>query len=279
MVSRKYRPISKSRILTIALTVFVGIFVVGYFTIEYDHYLNIPELKIELSNNQNENFQNKNFPVSVMKKLSDQSREVNPAANKDQDKIILVENVPFTSQAPLAEWDDPRQQDGCEEASALMSVYWAKGLELSQKIAKDEILKISKYQENNYGNYVDTSASATASRIIMGYFRYSNVRVVNGIEIDHIINELGKGNLVIVPTDGQKLYNPFYNPPGPERHNLVIKGFDYNTNEFITNDPGTRRGEDYRYNKNILYNAIRDYPTGDHEPIKEVKKAMIVISK
>ena len=35
-------------------------------------------------------------------------------------------DVPFTSQAPLAEWDDPLQQDGCEEASSLMAASWAK---------------------------------------------------------------------------------------------------------------------------------------------------------
>src|SRR5437016_6068593 len=33
--------------------------------------------------------------------------------------------VPFTVQAPFADWQDPRQEDACEEASALMAVYWA----------------------------------------------------------------------------------------------------------------------------------------------------------
>jgi hypothetical protein len=33
-------------------------------------------------------------------------------------------SVPFTSQAPLGQWKDERQQDGCEEASAAMAMAW-----------------------------------------------------------------------------------------------------------------------------------------------------------
>ena len=77
--------------------------------------------------------------------------------------------------------------------------------------------------------------------------------------------ELEAGHLVIIPTNGQALKNPNFTLPGPERHMLVVKGYDYETEEFITNDPGTRNGADYRYKKDLLFEAIRNYKTGFHE--------------
>jgi len=281
MEPRKYRPIKKSKLFTIVLAIFVGLFVLGYFTNENDRYLNIPELDVDFMNEKNNEIikNTKNISENSGRETAMISKEVNLAVSENKKETVLISGVPFSSQAPLAEWDDSRQQDGCEEVSSLMAIYWAKEKSLNQKLAKDEILKIADYQEKKYGSYVDTSVFATANRIIKEYFNYKNVKVVYDIEIKDIISELENGNLVIVPTNGQKLYNPYYNPPGPERHNVIVKGFDYYTDEFITNDPGTSRGEDYRYNKNILYNAIRDYPTGDHEMINEIKKAMIVVSK
>ena len=85
--------------------------------------------------------------------------------------------------------------------------------------------------------------------------------------------------MVLVPTNGQALGNPYYRPPGPERHYLVIKGYDSRTEEFITNDPGTKRGQDYRYKQDVLFKAIRDYSSGYHEPIKDIRKVMIVVEK
>ncbi len=187
--------------------------------------------------------------------------------------------VPFSSQAPFGEWSDTRQQDGCEEASALMAVYWARGLDLAPEEAKAVILEISDWEEKNYGSYVDTSADDTAGRIIRGYFGFENFTVKHDIAREDIIRELEQGNAVIVPADGQALGNPHFTAPGPERHNLLIRGYDPDTNEFITNDPGTRFGEGYRYDENILFNAIRDYPTGDHQPMLVKKKNMIVVGK
>jgi hypothetical protein len=60
---------------------------------------------------------------------------------------------------------------------------------------------------------------------------------------------------------------------------IVIRGFDPATKELITNDPGTKRGELYRYDIDLFYQAIRDYPTGYHETIDQIEKNMIVISK
>jgi len=94
-----------------------------------------------------------------------------------------------------------------------------------------------------------------------------------------IIQEVTAGNLVVLPVNGQILGNPFYTQPGPERHMLVVIGYDPVKLEFITNDPGTRQGESYRYSVNVLWSSIRDYPTGNHEPITRVNKNIVVVSR
>jgi hypothetical protein len=60
---------------------------------------------------------------------------------------------------------------------------------------------------------------------------------------------------------------------------VVIRGYDVDTKEFITNDVGTRQGENYRYPESVLFNAIRDYPTGDHLPITGFTKSAILVWK
>lgn len=189
-------------------------------------------------------------------------------------------DVPFTSQAPFGEWDDPRQQDGCEEASVIMAMHWVKGEAIkSKEAAKEEILTLSHYQEDNFGEYHDSSISDTAERLVKAYYKYENYELKNVTGADDIIAELEKGYIIIIPANGQALGNPNFTQPGPERHMLVIKGYDSRTSQFITNEPGTRKGENYKYKKDVLFNAIRDYPSGYHVPIEGVVKKMLVIKK
>ncbi len=192
---------------------------------------------------------------------------------------MILLNVSFTAQAPFGEWSDQRQQDGCEEASALMAVRWARGQSLTLQQAKVEILAISDFEQEKYGSYHDTSVADTISRIFKDYFKFNNVTAKYNIDENDIIDELEKGNLVVVPANGQKLKNPNFTPPGPERHMLVIKGYDPVKKQFITNDPGTRQGQSYRYSVTTMMAAIYDYKTGYHEPVTEIVKAMIVVHK
>jgi len=191
--------------------------------------------------------------------------------------LILIRNVPFTPQAPLANWSDPRQEDGCEEATALMATSWAKGKQLTPAGAERDIVAISDYEAKNYGSFYDTSVQDIIDRIYKDYFRYNNVEAKYDIMANDIKTELIKGNLVVVPANGRLLNNPYYKPPGPLRHMLIIKGYDPNTDEFITNDPGTKRGEQYRYPARIIMDAIYDYKTGHGEPVTSIIKAMIVV--
>ena len=195
---------------------------------------------------------------------------------------LAILPVPFTSQAPFAQWSDSRQQDGCEEAGAVMAMAWVKDQKtLSKAEAKKAIINISDFELKKYGEYRDVSLEDLRKWVFIDYFKYDakKVRVVEKITLADIKKELAKGNLVLVPADGRALKNPYFTAPGPERHILLIKGYDQKKKQFITNDAGTRRGENYRYSETVLFKAIRAYPTGYHLPIKKVEKKMLVVEK
>ena len=115
--------------------------------------------------------------------------------------------------------------------------------------------------------------------LYVGNYEYLAVIVKNNVEINDIILAIEQGSLVLAPANGQILGNPYFTQPGPATHMLVIIVYDPDTDEFITNDPWTKRGEVYRYKTNVLFNAIRDYHTGNHEPIHTIQKNVILVCK
>lgn len=196
-----------------------------------------------------------------------------------KDRTVILD-VPFVAQAPTGEWGDPRLQDACEEAVSFMAHLWKEEKKAPpKKKAKKILLAIVSAEEKNYGSSRDTSAADTRERIIKGYYGITNVELSEEVTTSRIRQELLAGNIVIVPTNGQALKNPFYRQPGPERHMVVIKGHDPKKKQFITNDPGTKNGKGYRYSTKRLLKAVRDYPTGDHVSIVGTKKIMIIVKK
>ncbi|MBI4240028.1 C39 family peptidase [Candidatus Uhrbacteria bacterium] len=189
----------------------------------------------------------------------------------------IIDTFPFTSQAPDGNWKNAMYQNGCEEASVIMAMRWVRGgTSLSKKEALSEIQKLSVYEKKRFGTYIDLSTGDTA-KLIRDYYKHVNVEARFSIQLEDVINELKKGVVVLVPVDGRKLRNPYYTAPGPERHMLPIIGYDEVQKEFITNDPGTRQGKAYRYKEERLFQAIRDYSTGDHKPVTNIVKAMVVV--
>jgi hypothetical protein len=205
------------------------------------------------------------------------SKPSKPSILSDSDQTVILD-VPFTSQAPSGHWSDARQEYGCEEASSLMAWHWLRGETLLPAQAEQEIINMSDWQLENYGEFRDRSAADT-TQMFKEYFGYSNVSISYNISTQDIKTELDLGNLVIVPVNGQKLKNPYFTPPGPIQHMLVVRGYDDGTREFITNDPGTRSGEAFRYSYQNLSGSLQDYKTGFHEPIDKIMKVMIVVEK
>lgn len=139
----------------------------------------------------------------------------------------------------------------------LMANAYVKGEKLNPHLMEQGILSLVKW-ETEQGYSVDVTARETV-KIFQDYFGVA-ARLMSAPTASNIRAELTAGRLVIVPAAGRKLGNPNFRRPGPLYHMLVIRGFDPATDEFITNDPGTRKGEGYRYKTRVLMAAIHDWP-------------------
>ena len=181
--------------------------------------------------------------------------------------------VPFTSQAPFKVWDEIHK-DACEEASVMMAARYIRGKPINSAVdADEEILALIEWQKENFGYWKDTDALKTAE-ILKRYYGFKNTGVVYDIGLNDIRKEIMVGHQVIVPAAGRLLNNPFYTPPGPLYHMLVVRG--YTKDKIITNDPGTKNGENYAYANQIFYDALHDWNGGD---VTRGRRAMIVVRK
>lgn len=220
--------------------------------------------------------------VATSTQLADTSTSSSTVLDASQEsepsRVRVLYDVPFISQAPFGDWKDPRQQDGCEEASVIMAMRWVRSQPLSVQDGYDELQSLSHWEDEVFGFFQDTSAQDTRELFVQ-YYDHSLVRVIEEPSLAQIISELDHGHLVIAPMNGQVLHNPHFTLPGPERHMVLVIGYDTVTREFITHDPGTRYGSNYRYDYDVFMNAMRDYPSGEHLPILAKNKAIIVVEK
>lgn len=193
--------------------------------------------------------------------------QTRPSVTPPTNRLPL--EVPFTSQAPLAIWD-PLHEEACEEASLLMVYYYRTGQKFgSTQSADNEIKKFVAWQESNgYEVSVTVSQLATIARDYLGL---NGGRVIVAPTLSQLKSELVAGRPVIVPAAGRLLLNPNFTAPGPIYHMLVIKGYD--ENGFIVNDPGTRRGESYRYSFDRIMTAMHDWNSSD---ITQGQQAVLV---
>lgn len=188
-------------------------------------------------------------------------------------------NVPFTVQAPFANWDHTHEE-ACEEAAALMvNRYWDKAEIKNQKAekippreAEEAIQDLVAFQKKRYGFFESTTAKETA-RFIKDKWGYAAIDLIENPTLAQIKRELAAGFPIIVPAAGRSLGNPHFKRPGPLYHMLVLKGYTAD-GWIITNDPGTRRGADYRYRPDVLLRAIHDWNGGK---VDIGQKVMIVV--
>jgi hypothetical protein len=210
----------------------------------------------------------------------DITREVEIPIKEVVDQKKEIGKVPFTVQAPLGDWDDMRFQDGCEEASIVMAMHWIQKKTLaSPTAAQQEILKITDFEKKTLDNYIDNSLEDVGS-VLTDLYAFKNFNIVKQPTLEDLKKELENGNIIIVPTYGRALKNPNYKAPGPVAHMLVLVGWDEKAREFVTNDPGTKHGEGYRYDENVLFEAIWAYPSEKKHPQPPrmtSQKAMLII--
>lgn len=181
-------------------------------------------------------------------------------------------NVPFTSQAPSANWDYTHEE-ACEEVAILMANRYFQGRGIaSADDAEAGLQEIIAWEKENLGFFESTTAKESA-RVITEMLGLK-AEIVENPTIDQIKQAIAENKLVIVPAAGRELGNPFYKSPGPLYHFLLIKGFT--KTQFITNDPGTKRGANYPYDFDVVLNANHDWNGGN---ISGGQRVVILISK
>ncbi|MAG12042.1 MAG: hypothetical protein CMI52_04555, partial [Parcubacteria group bacterium] len=224
--------------------------------------------------------------IEEVKEIEGEKSTSTPELPKSEDKDVIPAEagtqlqakpaefnlaIPFTSQAPHGNWEMP-YQEACEEASILMSSWFINDIKSRTKGEADqEILELVAWQEERFGYYKDTTVEETLS-IVHEYFGYADAYIIENPSIKDITDAVAFGYPVIVPAAGKLLNNPYFTGDGPLYHMLVIRG--YAEDEFITNDPGTRRGEQFRYKQQHIMDVMHDWNGGD---VINGKKAVIIV--
>lgn len=196
-------------------------------------------------------------PLAV-KKVEDLPVPVIPVSVEPNAEILPAKVdwlVPFVSQAPEGDWGLP-YQEACEEAALIQASHYFKRAPLSKGIMKQELLATTEWEKQTFGLYTDTTL-AEVKKMAEDYFGLK-VAISDQVTGDNFKKQLAAGNLILLPAAGRLLKNPYYSGAGPLYHFLVLRG--YNENKFITNDVGTKRGEDYQYSLATLLSAIHDLP-------------------
>lgn len=191
-------------------------------------------------------------------------------------KSALLLKVPFTPQAPTANWN-ALHNEACEEASAIMVHEYFSGntqTNLAPALVEDELSKLTKWETDTFGYYLDISTEEIVQLLQQEYGLQTKI-ITNPSEQD-VQEELALDHLIIWPAQGQLLGNPNFRGEGPPYHVVVVKG--YSNNSIITNDPGTKRGLNYSYPFSVLQKANGDF---DHDTgkVNIHKKEVIAVWK
>lgn len=259
------------RIVKIALLI-IAILVVGFLVFQKVRELRREQTALDAQREILDTILEKDTVMETAQNAQIEQAPTDGGAIKQIERNVNFD-VPFQPQAPFAVWDEIHE-DTCEEASVVMVAFYRQGKSLSPQAMEDELQKLVAWQQEKFGYWKDTTAEETAT-IAREYYGLTP-RVVYDLTIADIKKELSDGHLVLVPAAGRKLGNPFYKQPGPIYHMVVVRGYD---SQFIyTNDPGTKRGENYKYYPEIILNAVADWPGSDEKMLAgETRRAMIVV--
>lgn len=206
-----------------------------------------------------------------------------PTLSSEVKKQVLLD-VPFTSQAPFGNWDSVHEET-CEEAALLMAAWYAENKSgekaggysnrIPPQTAEDSLMEIVDWEKQILGHFEDTTAEESL-RIAKEKLNLNQVSMTTDVTAQKIKQALSNGQVIVLPTAGRLLNNPYFTAPGPPYHMIVVRG--YSSKGFVTHDPGTRHGESYVYSEKVLMNAIHDW-TGSADTIEQGRKVMILVGK
>lgn len=185
-------------------------------------------------------------------------------------------DVPFTTQAPQGNWAEP-WQNACEETSIIMISNFYAGETLTPQKAREEILRVFEVKNREFDQSHDESMERIAEIVDEADLNW-RARVVVDPSLDDIRGELAAGRPVIIPVYAPKLTsNPSYGFKDVDYHVFVLSGYDDTQRQFIAQDPGTSRGQNFRYGYDEIMAAIHDFL--DNRNYEQGRKAVLFTEK
>lgn len=189
-----------------------------------------------------------------------------PAPKKVSENLA----VPFTTQAPNAVWDDAHKTMQEEAVLFMVMQYYAGISGAIDSEAADAALFAIIDAEAEIG--LDANLSILKFGTFAESYASMKATAINDPTIDQIKAFISEGIPVFVPVATEKMNNEFYLNDAAPYHYVVIRGYD--GENFITNDPGTRHGENYSYAQSVIMDAMGDWNDGD--PATGVKRILIL---
>lgn len=113
-------------------------------------------------------------------------------------------DIPFYAQAPDGNWELP-WKEACEEASIILAHYFLADASLSKSKFREEVLSMTRVQEEMFGSAIDTSVAQTAELYTKYYGTNFKTKIINNPTIKQIKYELSLGHPVVAPFAGKKL--------------------------------------------------------------------------
>jgi hypothetical protein len=235
---------------------------------------------LKIDDKINNNINNNTGQEKLLENNNSDKKSASLKTSKKSQTIIpesYLLDVPFTSQAPYANWDFDHNE-GCEEASVLMMKEFISSNhieKLDPKYADNQIMKMINYEKDIIGSHIDFTANQTVKYLLKDFYKI-NTKVVS-LDLEIIKQNISNSKPVIVPFAGRELHNPNFKTPGPIYHMLIIRGYKNNGSTIITNDPGTRNGQSYEYSWDTILSAAHDW-NGSAEKMLSGKKVMIILN-
>ncbi len=199
-------------------------------------------------------------------------KEQTPVIKKTLPPSVTL-GVPFYMQAP----DNKRVlpwTEACSEANLVLAAYYMQNKKLTKDQFKQDVLTIVKVQKKFFDTYIEIPIAELQKTYDRFYPKAGKTKIIENPTIDQIKEELAQWNVIISPSAGKKLNNPYYLENAPRFHTLLIRWYD--DKYFYANDVGISRGENFPYLQEVIMEANHDLVEGD---ISEWAKRMLVISK
>lgn len=212
-------------------------------------------------------------PYLVM--ADEESSSLDSSGSSESSFILpssVLLDVPFTSQAPHRNWNEP-YQNACEETSFLLVQRYlqGRGIDGADDANNSIVWLTDVVARNGYGVSISL---AQLEVIIESVDPTLDAMIETDVTHESLKRFLAEGHPLIVPAAGKRLENPYFTGGGPYYHMLVLIGYDETS--YITHDVGTGMGERYAYDQQLFHNAIHDW-VGKDELIEQGPKQVMRI--